>query len=749
MRGIVQGVGFRPFVYSRANERALTGRVLNNAVGVLIDLEGQASAIEEFIRELELNPPPLSTIESIERLEHLTPLHFEDFRIIDSDTSGKKVAPVSADAATCDECLREMFDPTNRRYRYPFINCTNCGPRFTITEQIPYDRANTTMRPFEMCGKCRSEYENPLDRRFHAEATACGVCGPALQLLDAGGEEVSGDPLLAVTRLIAEGHIFAIKGIGGFHLACDAVNGEAVSRLRNRKVRQDKPFALMAPTFEAIERYCELSKAEADVLESPARPIVLLKRKDGQTLSEAIAPGVRTLGFMLPYTPLHHLLFENLDSPLVMTSGNVSDEPICFRDEDAVSELNNIADYFLINDRRIHIRTDDSVVRSFQGQPVALRRARGYAPAPLRTGFKFKEEILACGAELKSTFCLGREHSAFVSHHIGDLENLETLQSFKEGIEHYRQLFDIHPTVVAYDLHPEYLSTKFALDLENIGARIGVQHHHAHIASCMADNEIDGEVIGVAFDGLGFGNDGKLWGGEFFVADFASAERVAHLANVPLAGGAKAIREPWRMASVYLQRTFGDNFSSLDLPFTRDLDGKGWKTLRSMIAAGVNCPESSSMGRLFDAISALLNVRQVITYEGQAAIELESLANVSTTSCYEFQINAKEIAAEGVIRNVVEDLLNGIPVAQVSARFHESVAQLILKVATTIREDRKLNRVALSGGVFQNMIILSRACQLLREAEFRVFTHSRVPANDGGISLGQAAIANAQVGGLS
>ena len=747
MRGIVQGVGFRPFVYSRASERALTGRVLNNAGGVLIDLEGQASAIDEFIRELELNPPPLSSIESIERLEHLTPLQYEDFRIIESDASGKRVVPVSADAATCDDCLSEMLDASNRRYRYPFINCTNCGPRFTITKQIPYDRENTTMRSFEMCSECRAEYENPVDRRFHAEATACSVCGPGLRLLNAQGQEVEGDPLLIAIRLLAEGQLFAIKGIGGFHLSCNALNSESVSRLRDRKVRQEKPFALMAPTLAVIERYCELSRAEADLLESPARPIVLLKRKDGAKLPEAIAPGVQTFGFMLPYTPLHHLLFESLDGPLVMTSGNVSDEPICFRDDEAINGLNGIADYFLVGDRRIHVRTDDSVLRSLHGQSIALRRSRGYAPAPIRTAFKFKEEILACGAELKSTFCLGREQNAFVSHHIGDLENLETLQSFKEGIDHYQRLFDIQPRVVAYDLHPEYLSTKFALDLESVERRIGVQHHHAHVASCMADNQIDGEVIGIAFDGLGFGLDGKLWGGEFFVADFVSAERVAHLANVPLAGGGKAIREPWRMAAVYLQRTFGDSFLSLNLPFTRDLDGNSWRTLRSMIAAGVNCPESSSMGRLFDAVSALLNVRTRITYEGQAAIELEGLADLDPTAWYEFRINGQEIAAEGVIRNAVEDLLNGIPVAQVSARFHESVAQLVLKIATAIREDRKLNRVVLSGGVFQNMILLGRACQLLRDAEFKVFTHSRVPANDGGICLGQATIANAQLHG--
>ena len=747
----MQGVGFRPFVYSRASKRALTGRVLNNATGVLIDLEGQAAAIDEFIRELELNPPPLSKIESIERVEDLTPIDYRDFQILESDASGKKIVPVSADASTCDDCLREMFDPTNRRYRYPFINCTNCGPRFTITEQVPYDRANTTMRPFEMCARCRTEYENPLDRRFHAEATACGVCGPTLRLLDADGNDVGGDSLLKAKELLSAGRVLAIKGIGGFHLACDAQNSDAVLRLRTRKVREEKPFALMVRSIALIERFCELSEIDSSLLQSPARPIVLLNRNDESRLSQAIAPGVRTFGFMLPYTPLHYLLLEDMDQPLVMTSGNVSDEPIFFRDEDAINGLSRIAEYFLVHDRQIHIRTDDSVTRSLNGQSIVLRRSRGFAPAPIKTAFRFNQEILACGAELKSTFCLGRDQNAFVSHHIGDLENLETLRSFAEGIEHYQRLFDIHPQVVAYDLHPEYLSTKFALSLEGIDRRIGVQHHHAHVASGMADNQIEGDVIGVAFDGLGFGLDGKLWGGEFFVADFTRAQRVAHLTNVPLPGGTRAIREPWRMAAAYLQRTFGENFWNLDLPFTRELDGNSWKTVRSMIASQLNCPETSSMGRLFDAVSALLNVRKEITYEGQAAIELETLADLKATDCYEFDVNEKEVTAEKVIKGAVEDLLNGVSVNQVSARFHESVAQLILRVATTTRDDFKINRAVLSGGVFQNMILTSRACQLLQAAGFEVFTHHRVPTNDGGISLGQAAIANALLdeGGLS
>lgn len=741
----MQGVGFRPFVYSRASRRALNGRVLNNASGVLIDLEGDPSEIEHFVRELELNPPPLSSIESIERLENLVPLDYPDFQILESDSKGQKLVPISADVATCDDCLRELFDPQNRRYRYPFINCTNCGPRFTIVESIPYDRANTTMRAFEMCKACRDEYENPLDRRFHAQPTACEVCGPRLRLLDARGREVSCDALTAAIDLLRAGQILAIKGIGGFHLTCDALSKEAVAQLRSKKFREDKPFALMARSVGVIWPYCRISQHEMDLLKSAASPIVLLQRKRGTAIPESVAPGVNTLGFMLPYAPLHHLLLESSHRPLVMTSGNISDEPICFRDDEASERLHSIADYFLVHDRPIHIRTDDSVVRSFGERELVVRRSRGYAPAPVHTSFEFERNLLACGAELKNTFCLARGNSAFVSHHIGDLENVETLRSFTEGIEHYKRLFDIKPEVVAYDLHPEYLSTKFALSLDDVSTKIAVQHHHAHVASCMADNMIDGEVIGVAFDGLGFGLDGKLWGGEFFIADFCDAERFAHLANVPLAGGAKAIREPWRLAAVYLQRTFGDSFTELDLPFVRDLDFNRWSTLSSMIAAGVNCPETSSMGRLFDAVAGLLTLRSSINYEGQAAIELEGITDAVTNESYEFQIEGDQILAEPVIHECVEDLLDEVPVGQISARFHLSVARLIVNLALKAREDRHLNRVVLSGGVFQNMWLLARVTRLLREHEFEVFTHSRVPANDGGISLGQAAVANARI----
>ncbi|HSS20533.1 MAG TPA: carbamoyltransferase HypF [Pyrinomonadaceae bacterium] len=739
IRGIVQGVGFRPFVYTQASRLALRGRVRNNSSGVVIEVEGEPDDIEVFVSQLRSNPPPLSAIESLECNHHLAPVAYSDFAILESSDETEsspagRFVPVSADLATCADCLRELFDPHDRRYKYPFINCTNCGPRFTIVEDIPYDRARTTMCEFAMCAACLSEYQDPLNRRFHAEPIACPACGPQISI-----------DLAVARNLLSNGKILAIKGIGGFHLACDGLNRAAVERLRERKYREDKPFALMAASVAQIRGYCQVSFEEEKLLLSEQRPIVLLERKPGCQIPEAVAPGITTLGFMLPYTPLHHLLLEDFAGPLVMTSGNVSDEPICFADAEARQRLSPIADEFLLHDRRIHMRTDDSVARVHDGRAMMLRRARGYAPAPIRTAFKFDRQVLACGAELKNTFCFGRDQHAFVSPHIGNLENLETLRSYIEGIEHFKHLFHLQPEVVAYDLHPEYLSTKYALSLDDAIQKVAVQHHHAHIASCMADNQIAGELIGVALDGLGFGTDGCLWGGEFFVADFLDAERIAHLANVPMPGGTKAIREPWRMAATYLQQTFGDNFLELDLALVAELERRDWPALRSMIASRTNCPETSSMGRLFDAVSSLLGVRAFVNYEGQAAIELEGIADRKAGGAYAFEIDGKIISARGVIRNAVEDLLNGVSAAIVSARFHRSVANLIVAIAERTRAERKLNRVALSGGVFQNLLLLKTATQLLAERGFEVFTHSRVPPNDGGISLGQAAIANARV----
>ncbi|MFN2533332.1 MAG: carbamoyltransferase HypF, partial [Pyrinomonadaceae bacterium] len=631
LQGVVQGVGFRPFVFLMAQRRALRGQIRNNSAGVQIDLEGEPNAIEEFIADITSNPPPLSSIESIERRNDLAPVHFDAFQIVPSSVATDKRVSISPDIATCSDCLTELFDPADRRYRFPFINCTNCGPRFTIVEDVPYDRARTTMRSFEMCVECETEYKNPLDRRFHAEPIACVQCGPQLWLTNAAGSQIetADTDVIGYTKLLLrEGQIVAVKGIGGFHLACDALNGEAITRLRQRKYREAKPFAMMAESIEVIRQFCEVSNAEEELLLSPQRPIVLLNRRVRANLPQAIAYGTRTLGFMLPYSPIHHLLLKDSGQPLVMTSGNICDEPICHTDSDASERLHRIADYFLLHDRRIHRRADHSIVRADKsGRSTILRRSRGYVPLPLKLGIKADRTILACGAELKSTFCFVNGSQAYLSHHIGDLQNLETLQSFSQGIEDFQSLFNLNPAVIAYDLHPEYLSTKIALALDDVQTKVAVQHHHAHIASCMLDNSIEGPVIGVAMDGLGYGSDERLWGGEFFVADLAQAERMAHLKYVPMPGGTKAIREPWRMAAVYLQEAFGKDFSEFDIPFASRLNHRVWQNLRKLIGGRINCPETSSMGRLFDAVSSLVGLGDAVNYEGQAAMALEAIAD--------------------------------------------------------------------------------------------------------------------------
>lgn len=751
LQGVVQGVGFRPFVYLLAQQCALRGQIQNNSAGVQIDLEGEPGAIEQFIAGIESSPPPLSRIESIERLNDLAPLNYESFRIVASAAAMEKRASVSPDIATCADCLRELFDAADRRYRFPFINCTNCGPRFTIIENLPYDRVRTTMHPFQMCDECRAEYENPLDRRFHAEPIACGQCGPSLYLTDANGDEVETagvDPIGCTKRLLLQGKIVAVKGIGGFHLACNAFDGETVRRLRARKFREDKPFAMMARSVDVIRRFCEVSKAEEDLLLSPQRPIVLLDRRHNANLPEAVAPRTNLLGFMLPYTPIHHLLLEDSDHPFVMTSGNVSDEPICYRDADAVMRLNRIADYFLLHNRRIHRRTDDSIVRA-EGvaRSTILRRSRGYAPLPLKLSITCDHTILACGAELKNTFCFVRGPQAYLSHHIGDLQNLETLESFSQGIEDFQRLFNLNPEIIAYDLHPEYLSTKFALAVESGRNKIAVQHHHAHLASCLVDNDIDGPVIGIAMDGLGYGTDGRLWGGEFFIAGLAQAQRVAHLDYVPMPGGTKAIREPWRMAAVYLQKAFGEEFSALHPAFASRLDRNAWPNLRRLIDRRINCPETSSMGRLFDAVSSLLGLADTVNYEGQAAMALEAIADRHCTTGYKFEIDSVQgiIDARPVVRDIVTDVRSGTPASTISARFHWAVVDLIVTMARRLKAEHRLNRVVLSGGVFQNSLLRECSRQQLEARGFEVFTHRRVPANDGGIALGQAAVANALI----
>ena len=741
--GIVQGVGFRPFIYNLAQKHLLRGWVLNNEKGVFIDSEGEDGNLDQFIQDIPKLAPPLAKIESFD-VRHLEPFGYTTFEIKRSEEVQEKFVLISPDVATCDQCLSELFSPQDFRYHYPFINCTLCGPRFTIIKDIPYDRHKTTMAPFKMCPICQKEYDDPPDRRFHAQPNACTVCGPSLRLEDRDGKEIDGDPIEKTLNLFEKGYIVAIKGLGGFHLACDAKNNEAVSLLRTRKFREDKPFAVMCRDMEEIKKHCEVNQEEERLLLDIERPIVILSRKKDSEISHAVAPYQDTLGVMLPYSPLHHLLLNGSLKTLVMTSGNVSDEPISYKNGEAKNRLFNIADYFLFHNREIHMRCDDSVTRVFDKKPYILRRSRGYVPFPIKLSSPL-EMILACGGELKNTFCLTRDHYAFISHHIGDLENLETLTSFEEGIEHFKRLFYIKPEAVAYDLHPDYLSTKYAVLISDI-PKIGVQHHHAHIVSCMAENGIEGDVIGVALDGTGFGMDETIWGGEFLIASYRDFDRVAHLKKVPMPGGAMAIKEPWRMAVVYLYEVFGEEAKGLKLDLMKRIDLQKWDTLEKMIKKGFNTPWTSSMGRLFDAISSLLSIRDEVHYEGQAAIELEMISDHGERKTYPFAIQKDEgpmvIDSTEMIRNVVRDLVEGISNSKISGRFHRTIARLIIETCGAIRSRNGLNRVVLSGGVFQNIFLLSLVVEGLRKSNFDVYTHHLVPTNDGGISLGQAVIAH-------
>ncbi|MEU8361559.1 carbamoyltransferase HypF [Nonomuraea sp. NPDC048882] len=756
VEGIVQGVGFRPFVYSLANRLGLAGRVRNDVNGVHIEVEGAHAGVEEFLTALERDAPALSEIERV-TVVSAEPAGHSGFTIATSDPSGPLRALVSADTATCDDCLSELADPAGRRHRYPFINCTNCGPRFTIVRGVPYDRLRTTMAGYRMCDDCAREYHDPGDRRFHAQPTCCPACGPRLRLRDARGVDLCGDPVSCAVTLLRAGRVVAVKGLGGYHLAVTASDERAVATLRGRKHREEKPFAVMAADLAQARRLCEIDDAAAALLTSRARPIVLLpRRRDTPDASAArvapsVAPGSHNLGLMLPYTPLHHLLLAELAEPIVLTSGNVSDEPIAYEDADALTRLGGVADAFLLHDRAIHTRTDDSVVKPASGEVTVLRRARGYAPEPLALRRPAPRPVLGCGAELKSTFCLLHGRRAFVSHHLGDLENYDTLRAFAASIEHYCGLFGIRPELIAHDLHPDYLSTRHALEQTGV-EHVGVQHHHAHIASCLADNGDPGPVIGVAFDGLGHGPDGTLWGGEFLRADLTGYQRLGHLAQVPMPGGTAAIRQPWRMTAAYLR----DERPGLDVARR---NAERWPAVLQLAATGLNSPLTSSAGRLFDAVSALLGIRDTITYEGQAAIELEQRADTSETGVYTATITTSgttgaasgasvdgPLVVEGgdLVRAAADDLAAGVDPAVIAGRFHNGVAAAISRSCVALRQATGLTAVALSGGVFQNALLLERTVQRLRAAGFRVLKHVRVPPNDGGISLGQAAVAAAR-----
>jgi hydrogenase maturation protein HypF len=604
------------------------------------------------------------------------------------------------------------------------------------------------MAGFKMCDHCESEFHNPADRRFHAQPNACPQCGPRVRLLDSRGHEIlEGDPISRAARLLRRGVVLAVKGLGGYHLACNAFDHDAVRRLRARKCREDKPFAVMAPDLRAVRQLCFVAEEDETLLRSRARPIVLLRKRENIQIAEAVAPAHRHLGLMLPYTPLHHLLLLDADVPLVMTSGNLSEEPIAYEDDDALRRLGKVAEYFLVHDRDIHMRCDDSVTRTIEGRELLIRRSRGYAPQPISVAAPFVQPILACGAHLKNTFCVAKERHVFMSHHIGDLENYETLDSFAKGIEHFKNLFAIEPSLIAHDLHPEYLSTKYALKFEGL-VKIGVQHHHAHIASCMAEHGLAGPVIGVAFDGLGYGGDGTIWGGEFLVATLSGYERRAHLRYVPLAGGNRAIREPWRMALSYLRDALGTDPISLGLPDWNAIPEKKIEIVTSMMERGLNTVQTSSCGRLFDAVASIMGLRHEVNYEGQAAIELEMATLEGVSESYPFEIGATspwEVDMRPAIEHLVRDVKMRLPVGSIAARFHNTLVAVIVEVCRRLRETDGLNLVCLSGGTFQNAYLLERVIPALRVRGFEVYLNSKVPTNDGGIALGQAAVANAIV----
>lgn len=756
IRGAVQGVGFRPFVYRIASEMNLNGFVLNSSKGVFIEIEGEKSVLDKFLFRLEAEKPNISVITSLE-FSYLDPVGYNAFEIRASLKETEISAIILPDIAVCQDCLNEMFDPNNRRYLYPFINCTNCGPRFSIVEALPYDRPNTSMKKFTMCKECRREYENPIDRRFHAQPIACPLCGPQIELWNGNGEFVS-DKSVAISKtvtLIQEGKIIALKGLGGYQLIVDASNDDAVTHLRKRKHREEKPLALMFPNLDSIKSLCEVSKFEERVLLSSESPIVLLKKKlhignqkseirnQPSFISSLVALNNPYLGVMLPYTPLHHLLMKLFAKPIVATSGNLSEEPMCINEQQALVRLPRIADYFLVHNRPIVRHVDDSIVRIINGREMVLRRARGYAPLPImieKSQISKPTSIIAVGAHLKNTIALTNSNSIFISQHIGDLATDEAYQAFSDVFTDFEKIYNSNVQHIAHDLHPEYLSTKYAQSGKRI--LIGVQHHQAHIASCYAENRLSGNVLGVAWDGTGYGTDGTIWGGEFFIYDGTEFTRVASLKQFRLAGGEQAIKEPRRSALGVLYEIYGDNiFEQLSIPLLKNFSTSELKILKTMFAKHINCPTTSSAGRLFDAVSALIGVKNSSAFEGQAAMMLEfAAASSNEENSYTFGIHKKELYEidwQLMIEEILDDVRNNLLQEDIAKKFHNTMAQIIFKIAQMISE----KRVVMSGGCFQNAILLEETIKLLENTGFKPYWHQRVPPNDGGISLGQAVIA--------
>jgi hydrogenase maturation protein HypF len=770
VRGAVQGVGFRPFVYRLATSLALRGWVNNSAQGVFVEVEGREEELKEFLLRLERERPPRASVQSLES-SFLDAAGYQGFEIRPSEQGGEKTALVLPDSATCPDCLREIFDPANRRYLYPFTNCTNCGPRFSIIEALPYDRPNTTMSGFEMCEDCRAEYENPLDRRFHAQPNACPACGPHLKLWDARGDFISvrHDALAGATEALRRGHVLALKGVGGFQLIVDARNDEAVRTLRARKHREEKPFALMFPSLDALKADCEVSELEERLLLSPESPIVLLRRKNAEgehaisnfkseisdqksqiknqksEIAPSVAPGNPYLGAMLPYTPLHHLLMRALGFAVVATSGNLSDEPICTDDIEAFERLGPLADYFLVHDRPIARHVDDSIVRVMAGRETLLRRARGYAPLPVHLE-QATAPLVAVGAHMKNAVATAVGGEVFISQHVGDLDTRRSFEAFSRVVSDFRKLYEVEPRALACDSHPDYRSTRFAHD-SGLPV-VQVQHHYAHVLACMAENELDAPALGVAWDGAGHGADGTTWGGEFLLVGDESFERAAHLRTFRLPGGDRAAREPRRAAAGLLYEIFGDAlFRMKALAPVAAFGARELKLLGAALKRGINAPVTSSMGRLFDAVASIAGLRQESRFEGQAASELEfALEGVETDAAYEIDLLSPCVRAsshprlvdwEPLVVGALADLSEGAPPSLISAKFHNALAEAVVAVARHVG----CERVVLTGGCFQNRYLTERAVARLREEGFRPYWHQRVPPNDGGIALGQVAAA--------
>ncbi|MFA9399243.1 MAG: carbamoyltransferase HypF [Clostridiaceae bacterium] len=738
VEGIVQGVGFRPFVYNLALKNSLTGWVNNNSQGVFIDLEGKDKNLSNFIYKLKNSPPPLSKIDHITKKE-MELKNYKNFEILKSEENKNKITLISPDIATCKDCLDDIDDPKNRRHNYSFTNCTNCGPRFSIIKSIPYDRDKTTMKKFSMCTNCNKEYTDPTNRRFHAQPNACSLCGPHLFVLDSKKNIISDEDSISLDftrKKLKDGYIFAIKGLGGFNLACTPYEFNVIEKLRTRKNRKDKPFAVMAKDIETAKKYCLISEKEESILTGIRKPIVILKRNIGYNLPENLAPNQNTLGVMLPYTPLHHLLFKDGINLLIMTSANLNSIPLEYENESCYANLHKIADYFLMHNRDIHVPIDDSVVRVIDNKIRLIRRARGYVPLPINE--PNLNSILALGGNMKNTFAISKQDYIFLSQHNGNLENIETTNHYLNNIDHFKNIFLFQPDYVALDKHPLYESTKYGETL-NI-KKIKIQHHHAHIVSCLAENNINNKVIGICFDGTGYGDDHKIWGGEFLICHRSQYTRVSHLGYICLQGGDKAVQEPYRVAISYILNAYSQAES---IEIIKRLYKEKGLIISNLIKSKINCIETSSMGRFFDAASSIIGIRNTISYEGQASIEMESIINNNIKSSYSYEIDENLIIiTKETIKDLILDKLNNISKDIMATKFHNTIINITIDVAKRLRELYEINEIALSGGVFQNAYLLENLIHEFQALDFIVYTQSEIPSNDGGLSLGQLVAAN-------